>query len=100
MHPLTDKPVAGIYIVSVMSISYRKKALSAGQDVSSQWAFLICDCFVGMWLGPTLKNSFLGIFMLSESPGPKLAWKEQMISGFAILLFAPDESLLLWDNLS
>ena len=48
MHPLTDKPVAGIYIVSVMSISYRKKALSAGQDVSSQWAFLICDCFVGM----------------------------------------------------
>ena len=48
MHPLTDKPVAGIYIVSVMSISYRKKALCAGQDVSSQWAFFICDCLVGM----------------------------------------------------
>ena len=44
----SDKPVAHMYIVSVISISDRTSAQCEGEDVSSQWAFPILRFPVGM----------------------------------------------------
>ena len=65
----SDKPVAHMYIESVISISDRTSAQCEGKDVSSQSHFaiplLICD------LGPNRKIPLWNFVMSSESPGPK-----------------------------
>ena len=83
----SDKPVADMYIVSTISIRDRNSAQCKGEDVSSWWAFPILrfTCWYVTWA--QIEKFLFGISSHRQKfPGPK----DEIISGFAIPLDAPN----------
>ena len=83
----SDKPMADMYIVSTISIRDRNSAQCKGEDVSSLWAFLILlfPCWYVTWA--QIEKFLFGISSRRQKvPGPK----DEIISGFAIPLDAPN----------